>query len=121
MFALRGDELYVVECKAYHARKELTPYDVKKFFTETVPALKSWLRRNNQAFSKCVAEIWTTGIRGGESLKTLDELPRPKGGTDTWGIKVGSDIAGLAPQRIRECAKALLGSIASNLDEGSAA
>ena len=34
-----GDEVYLVECKAAHETKELDPVYVKKFFTETVPAV----------------------------------------------------------------------------------
>ena len=33
------DELHVVECKAAHEAKELDPAHVRKFFTETVPAV----------------------------------------------------------------------------------
>jgi hypothetical protein len=64
VFGIRGDELHIIECKAYHGKKSISREDVRKFFTETVPALKGWLRTHNRPFERCIAEIWTTGHKG---------------------------------------------------------
>lgn len=116
VFAIRGDkELRVVECKAYHRHKSVRDSDVKKFFSETVPALKKWLSQNNRHFTECVAEIWTTGPKGKNAENTLKELKPPK--SDRWTIRRMKDMHDEIPRRIRERSIKLLQSIALTDDE----
>ncbi len=111
VFAIRGDdELRVVECKAYHRRKSLLDSDVSKFFTETLPALKKWLREKDRHFKKCVAEIWTTGPKGKNAELALKELTPPRG--DTWKLRRMDDMHDEIPQRIRGRGVKLLKTIA---------
>lgn len=111
VFAIRGDdELRVVECKAYHRRKSLLDSDVRKFFTETLPALKKWLKEKNQPFTKCTAEIWTTGPKGKNAELALKELVPPKG--DTWNLRRLDDMHDEIPKRIRDRGVKLLQTIA---------
>ncbi len=112
LYAWRGDELHIIECKAYHRGKSITAEGGRKFVTETVPALKKWLRATHQQFQSCVAEIWTTGAKGNEASKVLYELSRP--GTDKWGIKRRDEIIHSAPEAIKERSTKLLESIALN-------
>jgi hypothetical protein len=111
VFGMRGDELRVVECKAYHRRRSVPGDEVRKFFTETLPALKQWLRQNNRAFERCTAEVWTTGPLGNEARDVLYELKRPKG--DTWELKRMGDLQSLIPKPIRSRSITLLRSIAT--------
>lgn len=111
VFAIRGDdELRVIECKAYHRRKSLLDSDVDKFFTQTVPALKRWLREKDRHFTKCTAEIWTTGPKGKNAELTLKELSRPRG--DTWRLRRMNEMYDEIPRRIRERGMRLLETIA---------
>ena len=64
------DELYIVECKAAHEEKDIDPADVRKFFTETVPAA---LKRYSNV-KKCQAEFWTTGRIGQAASDQLTDL-----------------------------------------------
>jgi hypothetical protein len=111
VFGIRGDELRIIECKAHHRRRSLTPDEIKKFFTETVPALKRWLRDNQQPFTSCVAEIWTTGPKGHDAGDTLHKLDRPK--ADQWGVARIQEITKLLPASIKNRALELLNSIAT--------
>ena len=70
VFGMKGDELRIVECKACHRKKSISPGDVRKFFTETVPATKLWLRSNNQAF-KTARRRYGQPVRKGKTLATL--------------------------------------------------
>jgi hypothetical protein len=110
VFGLRGDELRIIECKAYHRKKSLSVEDVRKFFTQTVPALKRWLRNTERSFSKCTASIWTTGPKGKDAGDFLYGLSRPDG--DLWEIQRMSDSYGDIPRTIRERSVKLLESIA---------
>jgi len=110
VYGLRDDELYIVECKAYHKRKSIIGSEVKKFFEETVPALKKWMRLNTRHFSKCKAEIWTTGPIGKDAGDTLHQLHRPK--TDEWNLTRMSDMHDDIPKAIRTRSIRLLESIA---------
>ena len=65
-----GDMLYVVECKAAHAQKNLEPEDVYKFFKETVPAVLKCFPNAK----KCKAELWTTGRVGEKADAKLRSL-----------------------------------------------
>ena len=65
-----GDNVYVVECKAAHAQKNLEPEDVYKFFRETVPAVLKCFPNAK----KCNAELWTTGRVGKEADEKLRTL-----------------------------------------------
>jgi hypothetical protein len=117
--ATRADELRIIECKAYHGGKAVSADEVKKFFTETVPALKAWFRTQKRPFQSCVAEIWTTGGEGAEAKKALEALPRPRGGADKWGILGRCDLVNLAPSSVKDRADKLVKSIA--FDESSRA
>ncbi|MCZ6692180.1 MAG: hypothetical protein O7H41_21565 [Planctomycetota bacterium] len=68
----REDDLRIVECKAYHSGKELAAGEVKKFYTETVPACRKWWTESHGAPKRCLAEIWTTGIVGQEAREELE-------------------------------------------------
>jgi hypothetical protein len=111
VFGMRGDELHIIECKAYHSKKSISPDEVRKFFTETVPALKRWLRINNRPFERCTAEIWTTGLKGKDAGDTLYALARPS--TDEWGIARIEEISGRLPKSIHSRSMELLSSIAT--------
>jgi hypothetical protein len=111
VFAIRGDdELRVVECKAYHRRKSILDSDVRKFFTETVPALKAWLRRTDRCFKRCTAEIWTTGPKGKNAELALKELTPSRG--DKWKLRRMRDMHEDIPKRIRRRSIDLLETIA---------
>jgi hypothetical protein len=71
------DECRLVECKAYHTKKELDPADVGKFFTETVPAFYQSL--GDQKPKVCYAELWTTGIIGQSASDRFNSLQQIKG------------------------------------------
>ena len=71
----KGDEIVIVECKAYHSGKELNPTEVGKFFTQTVPACRDWWRKKEgRPRATCRAELWTSGIVGESAQAALDEL-----------------------------------------------
>lgn len=109
-FRGEGDELRVVECKAYHKKKSVPAEDVTKFFTETVPALKKRLREQGREFAICKAELWTTGPLGRDARDKLHSLPRPKG--DDWKLLKGDEIQTLLPRSIKKRATELLNAIA---------
>ena len=93
----RGDEIYLVECKAAHEAKELDPDHVLKFFTETVPAaLKVFTN-----VTKCQAEIWTTGRIGERAQATLASLKQRKYVRATLQEK--TDILSLVPTSLSQC------------------
>lgn len=110
VFAVRGDELRIIECKAYHRKKSISGEEVRKFFTQTVPALKQWMRQTDRRFSTCTASIWTTGPIGKDAGDTLYKLPRSNG--DVWDIRRMSDLYDDIPRNIRERSIQLLESIA---------
>lgn len=92
-----GDTLYAVECKAYHENHSLDEEDVTKFFGQTVPALKSYLRKvKGIEFSKCLAELWTTGPEGGIARQALANIRPPK--DTTFNIVSGKQIHEKAPK-----------------------
>lgn len=117
VIGFKADEVRVVECKAYHGRKSVAPGEVTKFFTETVPACKEWLRATGRSFTKCTAEIWTTGRKGKDAGDTMFRLKRPKG--DEWAIRRIEEITPLLPHAIKERALQLLNSIATAEIDGS--
>ena len=94
----RGDdEIHVVECKAAHETKELDPRHVRKFFTETVPAvLKTF-----QNTKKCQAGIWTTGLVGDDARRELENLSLAKRIEPTLLGK--ADIISLIPSTLSPC------------------
>lgn len=109
VFGLRGSGLRVIECKAYHRGKSISPDEVKKFFTETVPALKHELRDKGQIIEECVAEIWTTGSKGKEAGDALYKLKAPK--TDKWRIVRIEEMKKLLSPAIRGRSLELLNAI----------
>lgn len=75
VFGKKGDDLIMVECKAYHEHKELSPSEVTKFFVETVPSCRKWwTKKENKAIGRCYAEIWTSGAIGEDAKAKLKEL-----------------------------------------------
>lgn len=74
VYGVKGDEARVVECKAYHSAKEVTSEEVRKFFTETIPAYVNEHRRRGFQIKKCRAEIWTTGRFGEDAVTSLKAL-----------------------------------------------
>ena len=98
VFAFRGDELRIVECKAHHGGHSLDEADVNKFFTEAVPALKKYLQSTGRPFKKCVAEIWTTGPRGQVAADAFKKLSIPK--SDEWNIVTQEHVCELVPSTI---------------------
>ncbi len=110
VFGIRGDELRVIECKAYHRRRSVPEDEVRKFFTETLPALKKWLRHNGRDFRQCTAEVWTTGPLGNEARDALYELKHAK--NDTWKLMRTDDLTKLIPKPIRSRSIELLKAIA---------
>jgi hypothetical protein len=117
VFGMKGDELHIIECKAYHGKKSISREDVRKFFTETVLALKVWLRTHDRPFEKCIAEIWTTGLKGKDAGDTLYALNRPT--TDEWGIARIQEISGRLPRSIRSRSMEFLKSIATTETDGT--
>lgn len=110
VFGIRDGELLVVECKAYHRRKSIPGGEVSKFFTETLPALKKWLRVREIKFSNCTAEIWTTGPLGNIARDELFQLRRPK--SDEWNLVPLRQLEQCLPDGIRKRSIELLRSIA---------
>ena len=94
----RGDEeIHVVECKAAHQTKELDPGHVRKFFTETVPAVLKTFQRTK----KCQAGIWTTGRVGDEARKELETLSLGK--RIKPALLEKADIISLIPSTLSRC------------------
>jgi hypothetical protein len=117
-FRGEGDELRVIECKAYHKKKSVPAEDVTKFFTETLPALKRRLREQGRAFSTCKAELWTTGPLGREAREKLHALSPPK--ADKWKLLHRDDVERILPRSIKKRATELLNAIALEESEGEA-
>ncbi|HVX09590.1 MAG TPA: hypothetical protein VHC22_00175 [Pirellulales bacterium] len=67
-------EWRIIECKAHSSTKRLDPSEVKKFYTETVPAFISWANKKHVPVQKCSAEVWTTGKIDGDCHEALAEL-----------------------------------------------
>ena len=118
VMGIKGDALRIIECKAYNGKKSISSDEVRKFFTETVPACKNWLRSTGRSFTLCIAEIWTTGRKGKDAGDTLYRLKRPR--SDTWGICRIEEIKKFLPRAIKERSLALLNSIAAVEIDGSA-
>lgn len=110
VYGIRGDELKVIECKAYHRRKSVLGEDVRKFFGQTVPALKAWLRERDRSFSHCAAEIWTTGPLGNEARDELYGMKRPK--QNDWKMRRAEDLIDRIPAPLRRRSVELLRAIA---------
>ena len=111
VYAIRNDELYVVECKAYHSKKSVLEHDVNKFFLETVPALKNHLRKNDMPFKKCIGEIWTTGSRGTEAENALARI-KVRRDQDEFKILNRENVLAQLPQSIKTTAEKLINDIA---------
>ncbi len=71
------DEVFIVECKAEKATKELDAQYVKKFFTESVIAFLDF-KCKPQRPRICRAEIWTTGVISETAVQALREIKLPK-------------------------------------------
>jgi hypothetical protein len=112
VYGIRGNKLRVIECKTYHRRKSIPAGEVRKFFTQTVPALKARLRECGQEFSQCVAEIWTTGAKGTAASEELYELNVPNG--DSWSIKRVHEFESTFPKSVRRRGKELMNAIAAS-------
>jgi len=66
----------IIECKALNGKNEVDREDVRKFFTETVPAYLDHVGKSN--VDSCRAEIWTTGKVSEETRSYLTDLPLNK-------------------------------------------
>ena len=118
VYGTRGDEVCLIECKAYHAKKLLTPEDVKKFYTETVPAFLSWwAKRNGSPPKKCRAEIWTTGKIGSEAKREFERVQVRD--SVTKNILDSDGILACLPRTIKERCSQLLKSIATTDETGA--
>lgn len=100
VFGLRSDELLVVECKANQKGNSPSETDVRKFFCETVPALKDWLQTTQRPFRICKAELWTTGVVSNEARNALSEISHGK--QDQWSIKTIDELRSHIPECIRK-------------------
>lgn len=65
-------EFRAIECKAHRKDIEVPPSEVKKFFTETVPALVK-ARSGKGARPTVHVEFWTTGIVGVDAQRAFKE------------------------------------------------
>ena len=75
VYGRRGNELWIIECKAIAANKDLDPADVRKFYAETLPAYVRYYRsRESAPFEKVIAEVWTTGKVCGTAMQELGEI-----------------------------------------------
>lgn len=98
-----GRKVLLVECKAHHATKPIDPQDVRRFFTETVPA---FLKANHDTgILECQAEMWTTGIVGPDAESALSDLSlassvRP-------ALISGAELERRIPASIGRCRKLL--------------
>jgi hypothetical protein len=109
VYGHRGDMVYVIECKAIGENKALTAPEVKKFYTETVPAYLGWLRQRGDSPKSCQAEIWSTGRVG---IEASEELAKLKLGTITTArLRDGDEVASLLPTRLKVRGGALLNAI----------
>ena len=71
VYGERKDDVLVLECKALTDGKELSPEDVRKFYTETLPAyVRTLAKRPKNVF----AEIWTTGKVGEAAQEALKSI-----------------------------------------------
>lgn len=70
------DSHCIIECKALNGKNEVTREDVRKFFTETVPAYLDHVGKSN--INSCRAEIWTTGTVPVDTRSYLADLPLNK-------------------------------------------
>jgi len=93
----------VVECKAHGARIDLTEEEVKKFFTETVPAALKHFGKEDDCLIE--AELWTTGKISKETEEHLDKLKLSKKVTPK--IRGLRSIKKLVPKELKPARKLL--------------
>ncbi len=111
---VRGDEARLIECKAVHAEKEVTAEEVRKFFTETVPAYMKWHRKRGDGLTKCHAELWTTGRFSDDAVKAFAALKHGKHVSPA--LCTAADIRQALPQRLCSRCGDLLAEIARHHD-----
>lgn len=110
VFGSREDQLVMLECKAYHERKELTRDEVKKFFTETVPACREWwTQKEKRPPALCRAQIWTSGTVGEPAQEALKELSLGKG--IEAALCGPADIAERLPPKLKSRAIGLMSAL----------
>lgn len=110
VFGSREDHVVMVECKAYHEGKELTRDEVKKFFTETVPACRDWwTSKEGRRPAVCSAQMWTSGKVGEPAQEALAELNLGQGIKAT--LCGPADIAERLPPRLKSRAMGLMGAL----------
>ncbi|MCA9038259.1 MAG: hypothetical protein KDA91_24205 [Planctomycetaceae bacterium] len=98
-FGFQGDNLTVIECKANVRDNCPRDYEIRKFFTESVPALKKWLR-TQRTINRCKAELWTTGTVTSEAQQLVEAL-QPKKGNDKYSIRSLREMQQEFPVSIR--------------------
>ena len=116
VFGRSGDDLILIECKAYHAKKRIDPSEVKKFYTETVPACRTWFtKKERRQPSRVRAEIWTSGLIGADALDALAEI-KVKDGTEAE-IFGPEKILKRLPSALRKRGEGLLNALATGGQE----
>jgi hypothetical protein len=112
------DDIAVIECKAYHAKKYVDTSELKKFYTETVPSFAKWwsVRNDNRAPSKVRAQFWTTGRFYADAVKYVGELSLKSNVVpELWDRgRIEAELSADIRKRTRE----LLSAIADTGDEG---
>ena len=114
VYGLKGDDTRLVECKAYHADKEVTPEEVKKFFTETVPAFVKWQTARGDRSTKYRAELWTTGRFGDGAVEALEGLSL--GAHVDPALCNAADIRAMLPRKLKQRCNDLLREIGRRYD-----
>ncbi len=116
VFGRRCDDLILIECKAYHDKKRIDSSEVKKFYTETVPACRTWFtKKERRQPSRVRAEIWTSGLIGSDALDALAEIKLKDGtGAEIYGPK---EILKRLPSALRKRGEGLLNALAKGGQE----
>jgi hypothetical protein len=111
VFGFRWDELRIVECKAISGGGRVYGAEVKKFFSETVPAFIRWYRSTGHSFRTVTAEIWTTGEVDATAIDSLKEV---KLQPTTKGVILNlAEVLGQIPQALRPRINELVTTIAA--------
>lgn len=98
-----GRKALVVECKAHRADGPVAAEDVKKFFSETVPA---FLRHNHSwQIEECSAEIWTTGSINDEAHAALQAVSMDRRVAPS--LVNGDELARRIPATLAPCRRLL--------------
>ncbi len=108
-----GSSILVVECKAHHREKKLDPDDVRRFFSETVPAHIDHARQRNSPVEECQAEMWTTGEVGEDAREAMTRVPMNR--VVKPALRDRKALLAMTPRHLNRCAQ-LIQTIATPLD-----